>query len=541
MATGSAKSNGNEPMSSMVRFASRLFLPLSLALLAQAHVGSPDIYLDGKAGPYQLFVTVRPPMVIPGVAEIEIRSDSPGIRNIRAVPVPMAGPGARFAPVADRLAVSPQDARLFTGSLWMMAPGSWQVRISVDGAQGSGELAIPVPSAARATKKMQSGLGILLSALGLFLVAGVVAMAGATEREAKLDPGSKPGTKELRAARLAMLIAAVVVAGVLWFGNAWWSSEDASYGRQIYKPLNMQTSLDGSGVLTLTLTDPGWLMPRRGRISYFTRSVDDLVPDHNHLMHLYAIRQPGLDVVYHLHPTIAGPGVFRLRLPAMPPGNYRLYADIVHANGFPETLVGEANVPRLPDRPLRGDDATGRAVPWQQSGVESNVFTLPDSYRMIWLRPATLIASKPVLFRFRLETPSGSAPDDMAFYMGMLGHAAFVKTDGTVFAHIHPTGSVSMTAFMMAQRPIDGPTTSSNADPKSKVGMTAMNMDGMHYASTMETMHQASSEVHPSPASALPNEVSFPYGFPSPGRYRLFVQMKHGNTVETGVFDSNVR
>jgi hypothetical protein len=39
---------------------------------------------------------------------------------------------------------------------------------------------------------------------------------------------------------------------------------------------------------------------------------------------------------------------------------------------------------------------------------------------------------------------------------------------------------------------------------------------------------------------ALPNTVSFPYGFPTAGRYRIFVQMKHGSTVETGVFDAQV-
>ncbi len=44
--------------------------------------------------------------------------------------------------------------------------------------------------------------------------------------------------------------------------------------------------------------------------------------------------------------------------------------------------------------------------------------------------------------------------------------------------------------------------------------------------------------MNASAASGLPNEVSFPYGFPAPGRYRIFVQMKHGATVETGVFDA---
>jgi hypothetical protein len=39
----------------------------------------------------------------------------------------------------------------------------------------------------------------------------------------------------------------------------------------------------------------------------------------------------------------------------------------------------------------------------------------------------------------------------------------------------------------------------------------------------------------------IPPTVEFPYGFPSPGRYRIFIQMKHANTVETGVFDAEVR
>jgi hypothetical protein len=39
----------------------------------------------------------------------------------------------------------------------------------------------------------------------------------------------------------------------------------------------------------------------------------------------------------------------------------------------------------------------------------------------------------------------------------------------------------------------------------------------------------------------LPNEVTFPYGLPTAGRYRIFVQMKHDETIETGVFDAEVQ
>ena len=68
--------------------ACKLFLALfAAALLVHAHVGSPDIYVDGKAGPYQLFVTIRTPTAIPGVAELEVRAESAGISKLTAVPM----------------------------------------------------------------------------------------------------------------------------------------------------------------------------------------------------------------------------------------------------------------------------------------------------------------------------------------------------------------------------------------------------------------------------------------------------------------------
>jgi hypothetical protein len=40
--------------------------------------------------------------------------------------------------------------------------------------------------------------------------------------------------------------------------------------------------------------------------------------------------------------------------------------------------------------------------------------------------------------------------------------------------------------------------------------------------------------------TALPPELAFPYGFPRPGDYRIFVQVKRSGRVETGVFDAHV-
>ena len=40
--------------------------------------------------------------------------------------------------------------------------------------------------------------------------------------------------------------------------------------------------------------------------------------------------------------------------------------------------------------------------------------------------------------------------------------------------------------------------------------------------------------------SGIPAEVTFPYGFPKPGPYRVFVQMKRAGQVVTGAFSVRV-
>jgi hypothetical protein len=477
----------------------QIALLLFLAFAASAHVGSPDIYLDGSAGPYKLFVTIRPPQVIPGVAEILVRSQTPGVSRMTAVPLPLFGPGADHPPIPDALLHSATDPQFFTGSLWLMSDGSWQVRIAADGSEGAGTLSIPVPAVAQTTRRMEWPLGVGLAILGLFLVGGLAAICGAMVREAKLDAGAEASAAAKRKGRVASAVAFGVIALVLAGGKLWWDSESNVYKQRVYKPLNMRAELQGAD-LSLNLSEPGWMQAKPGRKAgalnrvLFVRKMDDLVLDHNHLMHLYAIRQPGLDVLYHLHPDQRQPDEFHVALPAMPPGDYKLYADVVHENGLPETLVSAIHLPNgipAPARPLSGDDARAETSPIGVAHL-GDTFLLPDGYRMRWLH-----TPDPHHFQFELLTPQGKAPADMALYMGMLGHAAFVKTDGTVFAHIHPNGTVSMAALMLAQP-------------------------------DMRMMEE----------TTIPNIVSFPYGLPTPGAYRIFVQMKHGETVETGVFDT---
>ena len=468
----------------------------ALIVPLQAHIGSPDIYYEGSAGPYRLLVTIRPPQVIPGVAEIEIRSTSPDARQIHLVPLRLTR-AQQFAPTPDLARPSKEDPQFYTGSLWLMTSGSWQVRVTVDGTRGSGSLSIPVPALATRVLGMQTALGITLALLGLLLCAGLVSIAGAAVRDAPLPAGAQPDRARRRRSRTVMAVTAVVLAAALYFGRGWWDAEEGIYRRLVFKPLRLDARLDGSHLL-LHLEDPGWL----------GRRTDDLLPDHGHLMHLYVLRLPEMDRVFHLHPEREAGDDFVQELPGVEAGRYALYGDIVHANGLPETATGEILLPGVTGRPLRGDDASGDAPPLSKADYNRNVTALSGGGNMLWERPgAPLRARQPYLFRFRVLDAAGQPVRDMQLYMGMLGHAAFVSADRSVFAHVHPSGSVPMAALQLTQ-----PAAAHEGD------MAGMDMG----------------------PETLPAEVSFPYGFPKPGAYRLFVQVKHAGRIETGVFDASV-
>jgi hypothetical protein len=490
-------------------FRGALFLLLTLLSIspaANAHVGSKDVFEQVDAGSYKLYVTVRMPTVIPGVATLELRSSGADISSIHITPLPITGEASKHPPTPDAMTRSAADPAFFTGSLWIMAPGSWQVRFEIAGADGERTTSVPVPAVPLSILKMQRGLGITLAILGLFLVVSMAGIVAAAVRDARLEPGAIPSPNRKRRAMFATAGSLVFMALVIWGGSTWWNAEAASYSLDVYHPLTVAPALSGN-VLDLNVEAFHPHSQRRGR------SNNDFLPDHGHLMHLYAIREPEMDAVFHLHPALASPGDFRISLPTMPAGDYTLYGDVVHANGFPETLVSRITIPaNFSGAALGPDDASGYPQPLS-AGQLGDSYKFPDGYVMVWDRPSTLTANTAYAFRFHLLNASGQPATDMQPYLGMAGHAAFVKTDHTVFAHTHPEGSAAMAALMLAND--EG---GDGGGPK---------MDKMDMTMPM----------HMEPIS---NTVEFPYGFPSSGRYRIFVQMKHGTTVETGAFDASV-
>jgi hypothetical protein len=496
-----------------IRFLAISLLVLAVVLPLDAHVGSPDVFFEGNAGPYHLFVTVRLPQVIPGIAEIDVRSESNDVRTIEVVPLRLTGQGSKFPPTPDAAQVSKQDPQFFNASLWLMEFGALQVRVLADGGKGKGELSVPVPSYAQRSLPMPSGLRWILLLLTLLLSVGLVSIVGAGAREGQLEWGLPAGPRNARRARMVMAISAVAVVGILYLGKAWWRADDRRYQDVIgfFKPPRAETTLEAGNRLLIRAEGPDADWAKRVK-------MDEVIPDHGHPMHLFLVSAPGLERMWHVHPDRVIGGAFVEDLPTMPAGRYEIFADIVDKRGFPWTLVGMIDLPEISGKPLSGDDSswTGQAIGTRVE--DSKIAQLPDGGRMVWQRPdAPLRAKAAVNFKFTVEDKDGKPAQDVEPYMGMAGHAEFVRSDFSVFAHVHPAGSVSMAALELAQTGAVG-----GRDSISDVANTVM------------AMSMAAS-------GPLAAEVSFPYGFPQPGHYRIFVQVKRSGRIETGAFDADVQ
>ena len=74
-------------VSTPLRFILSVLLCLIAPSTAHAHVGSKDVYETVNAGPYKLYVTIRTPTVIPGVATVEVRSSGGNVTGISITPL----------------------------------------------------------------------------------------------------------------------------------------------------------------------------------------------------------------------------------------------------------------------------------------------------------------------------------------------------------------------------------------------------------------------------------------------------------------------
>jgi hypothetical protein len=498
----------------------RLASIAGLAALCSAHIGSPDVWYEGDAGPYHVVVYVRLPGVIPGIADINIQVVRDRPEQVTAM-VNLFSANAGTPP--------PDVAKPVEGAtgwyatrLWVMAPGSNSVTVAVRGSKGSGSVLVPIAAVPNRRLPLDRPLGFILSTMGLLLFAGIVTIAGAAVRESVLPPGEAPSSTRVWRARGAMAGTALVAGLLLRGGWAWWGWEDRSFQAGMYRPFGAAASVphdSGQPALQFEITDSGWVH-RDDSVwlkTHHQRAWPPLVTDHGKLMHLFLIHEADMGAFAHLHPETKDSVRFSASLPSLPPGRYRVFADIVHATGFATTLTAHVELPTDAKQHSKSpgpDDGT-----YLGSAAAADRATLPDGASIVWERgTAPLTEGIPAPLNFSVREANGR-PASLEPYLGMAAHAVVARDDGGVFIHLHPMGTVSLAsqeAFNLQQQ-----------------GDTAAGAIGSRIAAQDSSMAAMS---HPFPSG----EVSFPYAFPRPGHYRIWVQVKRRGQVQTAAFDAQV-
>jgi hypothetical protein len=499
----------------MLRAVGRVAGITLLYLVATAHVGSPDAWYEGNAGPYKVTVNVQLPGVVPGVAQVFVRVAGDKPDKVTVVGNKFDATGG--APPPEIASPVEGDAGLYAAHLWLMSGGSNSITVNVSGGKGSGAAIVPVVNVPLRRLALDPKMGIGLSAMAVFLVLGLVTIVGAAVRESTLPPGEAPPPTNRSRARLAMVGASLVIALMLFGGWRWWGSEDSRFGQRLFKPLASTATVDGSSParLVFTITDDPWV--HRADTAWLRHnggnSWSQLIPDHGKLMHLFLIRDD-LGAFGHFHPATTDTVVFPSSLPPMPAGHYRVFADIVHESGYAQTMVASVTLPAPSgtdsSAPSDSDDS------WFAAPVRKGerTVTLADGSTMTWAAASPAITGREAALRFEVRNADDS-PASLEPYMGMAGHAVVTRDDGSVFIHLHPSGTISMASQMAFQM----------RQPGDSVGGKLAKRLSVAEAQAMAGR------------MAPTSSVAFPYAFPKPGNYRIWVQVRKNGRILTGAFD----
>jgi len=496
----------------LIRRVSILASTAALALTTAAHIGSPDTWFEGMAGPYAVRILVRSPGVIPGLADVVVTVQGDAVTSVLASPA-YYNADARGIPPPDKARPVAGRPNTWTVPLWIMTSGSFGVRVMVSGAQGEGTAIVPVSAVATRVLRMDRAFGWLLAGLGLVLLIGAVTIVGAAVRESVVPPGETPDRTRRIRARIAMGAAAALFALLLWGGKGWWDAVDREYrsglDRRWVAVAEVVPSANGPRV-RFTIADSVW----RGR-TWQARASTPLIPDHGKLMHLFLVREDA-GAFAHLHPVSADSATFETPLPPLPAGRYRLFGDVTHESGFARTLVAEADLPApsIVEAEFDPDDA------WFVGSPVDSVAPLAAGATLAWeRRPASFAVDGDAGLRFVVREPGGGV-GEVEPYLGMTGHAVVMREDGKVYVHLHPMGTVSAAAqvALRERRPSD----------------TAWGTLGRRLTESAAAVHSE----HP---ERLEGRLSFPYAFPQPGDYRIWVQVRRNGKVETAAFHASVR
>jgi hypothetical protein len=534
-----------------------------ISFLADSHIGSPGVTFEGKAGNYSVMVLITPPDVIPGTAIIHIYTKGDGIESVWAKPVYWFA-GSKGTPSADQMVQVPNEPGHYQGLVWLMNPGTSGVDIEIRGTSGSGNILVPVMAVSTTQREMPPSLGWILFALCVFLVGLMITIISASVSDGLVKPSDEITSRVLRKRWTGAVVSAVLLILILWGGKSWWDGWASDYRRFMYKPLRASSTLSqlhGQDMLEFKIDTT-----RQAQLNS-TRMLSYVVPDHGKLMHMFLVRAGSMDVFAHLHPQRRDSATYITPLPPLPNGKYLIFADITRLSGFSETIPDTIEIgSKVPatlvsndSSTLNRDDTYFITNPISKSSSTATTdgimvcgkpgvkTSLPDGSTAIWEHKEgePFVAGKLYELAFNILDENGK-PATLDPYLGMMGHAVVMKDDGSVYIHLHPVGSYSMASqqtmlnrFEKETGPVNWTKLTRPSVFMDSINTVVATLDAMseedRNKALMGNMNHEVDAEHPEHSV-----VTFPYSFPSPGNYRIWIQMKRNGKILNSAFDAAV-
>jgi len=418
----------------------RSFLLLFFISIIFPHIGIENSYFEGNVGSYSTRIIIEPPGVVPGLASIKIFSID---RKVESVSVRAVHNNAITRDTLNTFNVKPdivprsdQVDNMFQTELWLMDYGAYGVEVFFDGPKGKSNVIIPVNSVSSKMIEMSQFMSITLWCLLILLFIGGVNVIGTAYYESTLDKNQNPTNDKLKKTYIVYVLSSIILFYMVYGGYKWWLAIEKQFMERFYKPFDTTLNVKNN-ILNISIDSPpkdaSWL-DKQGTI----REHGKLITEHNKLAHIYIFDKAKNQFMAHLHPiNLISDYEFETCLPTMDSGEYVLYADLAHESGYSHSITQTFNL----DKPIENlnfnkglCDPDNSYSNFSQTSVDINWTNKKEDY------------SADDNISFDLEISKDGQLLELDSYVGMGGHGVIVSLDSELYMHMHPLGSISMSA-----------------------------------------------------------------------------------------------
>ena len=418
----------------------RSYFVLLLISFLLPHIGIENSYFEGNVGSYSTRIIIEPPGVVPGLASIKIFSID---RTVESVSVRAVHNNTIRKDTINTFNVKPeivprsdQVNNMFKTNLWLMDYGAYGVEVFFSGPKGKSSVIVPVNSISSKTIEMSKFMSYTLWCLLILLFVGGVNIIGTAYYESTLDKNKIPTNAKLKKTYIVYGLSSIILFFMVYGGYNWWLAIEKNFMERFYKPFPTNVNIKGD-ILNILIDSPSKDAPwidKQGTI----REHGKIISEHNKLAHIYIFDKDKNSFMAHLHPiSLINDYEFETCLPPMRAGNYVMYADLAHEDGYSHSITQTFKIENSidntmynqglcdPDNSYSNFDQTSIDVDWVN---KKNVYSLDDN------------------IGFDLKVSKDNELVELDSYVGMGAHGVIVDLDSELYMHMHPLGSISMSA-----------------------------------------------------------------------------------------------